>query len=385
MAGTITKKRLIAVILFSIVTAVLLVVASHTNRLPAAPDKFTYDWRTYLLTERAKSPRDDIVLIIIDERSLTGYSYVSPVDRGLVAELINLVDAASPKAIGVDLIFDRPTEPAKDEALLRAIRRAKARVILAALDDRAAEDGEALDYQEAFFAKANRPAGHIFFGAEANRLTLGDQAVRYMLPPSSIPPRRRAFARLLADVDGEKSEPKSELIFWRLPPAAAGAELFPTFPVPAHRGDNFNGLGLADQLASWREALAGKIVLIGGAFGDRDLHHTPLTVATQKRVHGIEIHAQILAQLRDERSIHEMPHWAEFLLVASVAATGFFAAQRWNLRGDGWRSSAVAFVVVVSTGLLLFWTAQFILPSATLFLGWAAGLFAGHWAGKERV
>jgi len=308
LAGAYSRTKLVGAILFSILAGLALAAASRAHLLPAAPDKFTYDWRTYFLTERAERPRDDIAIILINEQSLTGYDYLSPIDRGLIAELVKLADAAAPKAIGLDLIIDRPTEPAKDGALADAIRLAKAPVILGAADSRAGEDPGALAYQEAFIASTKRPAGHIFFGAQQNRLTLGDQAVRFMLPPSSEPPFRPAFARLLADIDGKKPEPKSDYIFWVRPPASGGAELFPTFTVPPHRGDA-KGSALPE---SWRAALKGKIVLIGGAFSDRDRHLTPLTVAAPAPIHGVEVHAQILAQLRDGRSIYEMPLWRSF-------------------------------------------------------------------------
>jgi len=61
-----------------------------------------------------------------------------------------------------------------------------------------------------------------------------------------------------------------------------------------------------------------------------------------------------------------------------VAGLGFYAAQRWTLRGDGWISSVIAFVAIVAGGGFLFWAARLILPSAMLFLAWALGLFAGN-------
>ncbi len=372
------RIKLLTGILWSIFAGLALVAASGAHLLPAAPDKFTYDWRTYFLTAQAERPRDDIALILIDEQSLTGYHYLSPIDRGLTAELITLAGTAEPKAIGLDFIIDRPTEPAKDDALKAAIRLAKAPIILGAIDNRAVEDASGLAYQEAFIASVKRPAGHVFFGAQRNRLTLGDQAVRFMLPPSPEPPSRPAFARLLADIDGTKPEPKSDYIFWLRPPMGS-AELFPTFTVPPHRDDAGNPTGSVLP-ESWRGALKGKIVLIGGAFADRDLHLTPLTVAAPEPVHGVQIHAQILAQLRDGRTIYELPPWAHFLIAAAVAGLGFFAAQRWTLRGDAWISSLIAFVAIVAAGGLAFWSARIILPSATLFLAWALGLFAGNWA-----
>jgi adenylate cyclase len=373
-------KRIIAGLIFSILAGLVLVAASRADLLPAASDKFTYDWRTYLLAEQAPQPRNDIAIIRVNERSLTGYNYVSPIDRGLIAEIVKHADEAGAKAIGLDVIIDRPTEPQKDAALVEAIRQAHVPVILGAVDARGGESSEGLAFQEDFIAKTGRQAGHIYFAAERDQLTLSDQAVRFMLSPSEEPPHRRSFARLLAEIDGKKPEPASSLIFWRRPPASGGADLFTAFTVPAHRDSSGNPKGSVLP-ESWRGALAGKIVLIGGGFRDRDLHLTPLTVASRERVHGVGIHAQILAQLRDGRSIHEMPWWVEFLIAAVVAALGIYAARRWTLSGSGVISTAIAFLAIVTAGGLLFWTTHVILPSATLFLAWAAGLFAGNWAG----
>lgn len=380
MDGADLGKRIIAGLLFSILAGLVLVAASRAELLPEAPDKFTYDWRTYLLAEQAPQPRRDIAIIYINERSLTGYHYISPIDRGLIAELVKSLDEAGAKAIGLDIIIDRPTEPQKDAALAEAIRDARAPVILGAVDARSRGPSEGLAFQEGFIAKTGRTAGHIYFAAERDGLTLGDQAVRFMLPPSEEPPHRVSFAQALADVGGKKPEPGSRLIFWRRPPASGGADLFTAFTIPAHRDADGNPKGAALP-ESWRGALAGKTVLVGGGFRDRDVHLTPLTVASREKVHGVGIHAQILAQLRDGRAIYEMPWWMEFLIAATVAALGVFAAQRWTLSGVGVISTAIAFLMIVTAGGLLFWTEHIILPSATLFLAWAAGLFAGNWAG----
>jgi adenylate cyclase len=369
--------KLFGGLLFSLLTALLLVTASQTGWLPDAPDRFTYDWRTYLLTEKADKPRGDIAIVLIDEDSLKGYPYLSPIDRGLTAELIRQIDAAHPMAIGLDFIIDRPTEPAKDDALAAAIREAHAPIVLGAIDERAGAGPQSLAWQENFIARVRRPAGHLFFATEQDRLTLGDQAVRFMVPPSTGPRPRPAFARLLADIDGKKAEPESPYIYWRLPPGRGGADLFATFTVPAHRDDAGKRTG-AILPEAWRSALRDKIVLVGGAFTDRDRHLTPLTVANGERISGVKVHAQILAQLRDGRSIYIMEPWAEFLLVALVIGFGFFAAQYWTLTGDGWLTSVVAFGAMIVGGLLLFWAFKFILPSATLFLAWPIGLFAGN-------
>ncbi len=369
-------RRAGILVLVSLLLAALLVTASEQNWLPDAPDQFTYDWRTALLAPRSE-PREDIAIVLIDEDSLTGYPYLSPIDRGLSAELVRAIDAAGPKAIGLDYIIDRPTEPPKDASFADAVRDAKAPVILGAIDERGAPRPEEAAFQQEFIAKTHRQAGHVFFATERNVLTLGDQAVRFMAPPSPKSPQRPSFTRLLAEVDGPKPEPASDLINWRLPPAQGGVDLFPTFYVPAHRDPAGNRTGPVLP-ESWRAALAGKTVLVGGAFSDRDRHLTPVAVATGQRIHGVKIHAQILAQLRDGRSLYTTPWPVELLLVAFIAGFGYFAAQRWTLSGDGWRASGAAFAVITVLGLFLFWAYGVILPSSTLFLAWPLGLLAGN-------
>lgn len=370
-------RKLAVSLVVGLALAAVLVTASRREWLPEAPDRFTYDWRTTLLAERAPQQRDDIAIVLIDEDSLTGYPYLSPVDRGLSAELIRAIDAAGPKAIGLDFLVDRPTETARDAAFAAAIRDAKAPVIVGAFDERGFPRPKEVAYQARFLETVNRPSGHVYFATEKNRLTLGDQAVRFIVPPSPKAPSRPAFTRLLAEVDGPKPEPASPLIHWILPPAVGGQDLFLTFTVPPHRDDSGKPTGPVLP-ESWRAALKDKIVLVGGAFADRDRHLTPLTVASGERIAGVKIHAQILAQIRDGRSLFIMAHWAEFLLVAFIGAFGYFAAQHWRLKGDGWRSSAMAFTSILVVGLIAFWGFRVVLPSATLFLAWPIGLFLGN-------
>ncbi len=384
-SSTTAWRRLTFPIIAGLVLAVVLVAASRRGWLPEAPDRFTYDWRTTLLAERADKPRDDIAIVLIDEDSLTGYPFLSPIDRSLSAELIRSIDGAGAKAIGLDFIIDRPSDPAGDAAFTAAVRDSKTPIILGAFDERGFPREKEVAFQNQFLAKVHRPAGHIYFATEKNRLTLGDQAVRFIVPPSPLPPSRPSFTRLLAEVDGPKPEPATPLIHWMLPPAQGGADLFLTFTVPPHRDETGKRTGPVFP-ESWRPALAGKIVLVGGAFSDRDRHLTPLTVASGDRVSGIKIHAQILAQLRDGRSLYTMSLLSEFLLVAFIAGFGYFAAQRWTIKGDGWRSSGVAFAFILVAGLIAFWGFRLVLPSGTLFLAWPVGLFAGNrtdWAVEQ--
>ncbi len=379
-AGRFSRAILAIGLIASVLIAAFFVALDRNGLLWEAPDRLTYDWRTYLFSERANAPRDDIVLIRVTEESLTGYPYLSPIDRGLTAELVRQVAEAKPAAIGVDFIFDRVTETPKDEALLVVLKDVNARVpvIIGAVDERSGSRDPAPAYQERLIKDAGLRAGHIYFATERERLSLGDQAVRFTVPPSAMPPARPAFSDVLAETVGRGFEPASPLIYWRHPPKAAGAHFVPNFTLAPHRDATGKRTGPVLP-ESWRGALAGKIVLIGGAFSDRDLHLTPLSVATNERVHGLEIHAQMLAQRLDRRSVFVMNWWQEFLLVAAVAGLGFLAARLWRVSGSGWMTSAVAFIVLVSASFGLFAAFSFILPTATLFFAWPAGLLAGQY------
>lgn len=363
----------------SVLIAWVLVALDRRDLLWEAPDRVTYDWRTWLLSDRAERPRDDIAIILINEESLTGYPYLSPIDRGLSAELVRAIADSGPKAIGLDFIIDWQTEPAKDAALIAALKEVHPRVpiVVGAIDDRSDPHNPRPEPQERLIAETGVDAGHIYFATEKNRLSLGDQAVRFLVPPSQVPPSRPSFASALARTVGVEFEPTSPLIAWRHPPREAGAHLVPTFTVPPHRDAAGNRTGEVLP-ANWRDALKDKIVLVGGAFSDRDRHLTPLAVATDQRVHGVEIHAQILAQYLDRRSITLLNEVQEGLLVFLVAAIGFVIGARWKLSGGEIRSSVFAFFVFVSLSFGLFWAFDLILPTATLFFAWPLGLFAGN-------
>src|SRR5262249_15514825 len=160
-------------------------------------------------------------------------------------------------------------------------------------------------------------------------------------------------ARLLAEIDGKRPDPSSRLIFWRQPPADHGKALFATFTLPADR-DEAKTANAPIYPESWQQAFAGKIVLIGGAFSDRDQHLTPLDIITRTPRHGVDVHAQLLAQLRDGRSMYELAPWQEILVAAIITYSGFFAARRWSVKSSACKYSFFALLALLAVGGLLY-------------------------------
>ena len=72
----------------------------------------------------------DIVIAGLTEETVTQFAYRSPVDREFLANLIKTLEAKGARQIGVDVLFDQPTEPAKDELLKKTIRETKTPLLL---------------------------------------------------------------------------------------------------------------------------------------------------------------------------------------------------------------------------------------------------------------
>jgi len=372
-------RGLVSGAIWSVIVAAALMFLAENSLLPEAPDKVTYDWRTAILSDRAKEQRSDIAIVLINDDSLSKYWWLSPVDRALIAEIVRAVDSAGPKAIGLDFIFDRPAEEAKNRALVQAIRQARSPVIVGAIDRRAWRvKPRDLKRQEDFIARLGRPAGHLFFKHKEDRFSLSDDVVRFLSEPSPDKTKRKSLAQLLAEVSGRRFTPKSSYIDWQLPPEAQGAELFATLRVPEHEPVDGSGIGESVLPVAQRDLMRGKIVLIGGDFIDRDRHRTPLSILDGADYPGVWVHAQILAQLLDKRSVVEVPRPAEFATLFLLGWFGFCLGYRFRLKRYDVFVSFAGVIVLIALGGAAFWFAKLIIPSTTLFMAWIVGVTSGH-------
>ncbi|HUO77633.1 MAG TPA: adenylate/guanylate cyclase domain-containing protein [Thermodesulfovibrionales bacterium] len=84
----------------------------------------TYDLRLRLRNlVKAQSPPRDIVIVAIDEKSIKEVGRW-PWSRDVMAELVNSISDAKPKAIGIDILFTERESKVKDEELAEAIKKA---------------------------------------------------------------------------------------------------------------------------------------------------------------------------------------------------------------------------------------------------------------------
>jgi|ERR1035437_1722600 adenylate cyclase len=354
----------------------------HLSWLWDVPDEFTYDWRTALFSEVASDQRKDIALVLIDDNSVARYWSRSPVDRGLIAELVKAVDAAQPRAIGLDFVFDRRSEPSRDTELAKAIKGAIAPVILGVTTKREGPIDQAnLDRQDEFISDTGdpepRPAGTLFFGEQEGGITLGDNVIRAMGAPDKGNKYNKTFDMLLAGLDGQKNMPANHLISWLLPPKNKKSDMFTTLHISTHDPVDGTGDGHTVLPNYLHAALKNKIVIIGGDFIDRDQHRIPLSVETKAPASGAFIHAQIIAQLIDKRAIIKVPPICEVGIDLLICLVAFLISSRYFLFGIELFSHFVFLVAIVLTGFFLFSEWSIVLTTSTMAAGWVLGIIGG--------
>jgi CHASE2 domain-containing sensor protein len=323
------------------------------------------DWRTVLLSERKDRQSAQVAVVAIDARTLSRYPYLSPIDRGLLAEVLEAVAASKPRAIAIDIVFDRPTEAAKDRRLLAAVRAAPVDVVLGRVGRSSGLDPESEAWQADFLARSGRLAGFLNLGSST------DGMVRH------IPPRdggECAFAEVAAGYAGAAGPGGSGCdrrrrplrIDWLLPPRS-GEDVFATLSA----GDL-----LSPRLAPMlRQFLAGRIVLIGADLPPNDMHPSPLSLGEGlPGTSGLHIQAQAVQQLVDRRFLRELNPAGEVLLLLVSGVVGAVLASKRRLR---LRAALLLFAVtwgLVALDALLYVSSRFVLSGDLAAFGVLLGL-----------
>jgi adenylate cyclase len=335
------------------------------------------DARTGLLSDRLPSQHPSVAMVGIDDQALSEFKTRIPIDRGLLAKVIDAVDAAGAKVIGIDILFFRPAPGDNEPALIDAIRRARAKVVLGAGDERIGLTSKEADYQKALFAQAGRPAGYV------NLATERDWVVRFKAQPAENGAFPKSFAELMAESAGASIGKERRRIAWLLAPSD-GSDTFQTVTAGTLLA------GADDPIArAARTGLKDKIVIIGGLFPDLDRHLTPLTAQDHERTPGAAIHAQIAAELLDGRSIVQVEgdSWVLTLELALLSALGFLIGWRYRLRRQGLLLGSIATAAIIGLDTLVFWQFRIILPIVLALLAWFLGEFSGvnigRWLGHS--
>ncbi|HEY5209226.1 MAG TPA: adenylate/guanylate cyclase domain-containing protein [Stellaceae bacterium] len=341
------KWRVLTV--FAAVTLVVTgvaILAAHKIAVLTQLERIVQDIRTATLLPPA--PQDpNVIIVAVTEDTLSLFPYRSPVDREFLAKLLTNLDAKKPRAIGLDILFDQPTEPSKDALLKETMAHLKTPLFVSYSDNGLNVNSAQLDYLNGFVPPRLRARAE--FSVDPV-----DGTVRWIFPGEVGADGRYVpgLARALAQRAGETPPPVRAEIAWHGRPDSAT----PPFMIyPAQ---------LVSPLpAAW---FGNKIILIGEIVSLTDRHRTPFAAVhpgPRGQMPGVEIHANAVAQLVEGRYSRRLDLGGEILLVLILAAIG--AALGLLHRG-------LLFYVLVGAALLLvLWGAGF---AATYFTGVMAPL-----------
>jgi class 3 adenylate cyclase/CHASE2 domain-containing sensor protein len=270
-------------------------------------------------------PQDpDIVIVAITEDTLARFTYRKPIDRGFLNTLLQSLAAKGPRAIGVDILFDQPTEPEKDAALRKTLHTLRIPLVVS-YAGRSVETPAQLSYLDGFVPRPAR--------ALANIGTDQTDTVRWILPGE--PGGTMSFARAMAAAAGVPTSAERVPIVWHRSPERD----IPAFKqYPAH---------MVQYLpAAW---FKGKIVLIGADVTLDDRHRTPFATVAGDRdptMAGVVIQAHALSQLLNHRASPRVSGWIDFLVAFGAAligaALGTFSFSLW------WRAGGLVVAIVVA-------------------------------------
>ncbi|MCP4072942.1 MAG: adenylate/guanylate cyclase domain-containing protein [Hyphomicrobiales bacterium] len=265
-------------VILSLVVTVIILPFTQIPPLRTFEARYADLLMTYL-AEKAK-PSQDIVIVKITEDTLAKLPYRSPIDRGLLADILEKILASDPKAVGVDLILDQPSEKEKDDRLLSLLEKNQDRVFVVYADQ---QDGLSAS-QEVFENKVLENVSKAIAVLPKNS---NDGIVRHFLEGRVydeivIPALAHAVAGTWKK---QLSNGHSRIVYQHK--EGGKSRDFPSYPANA----------VKVLPPAW---FTGKYVLIGVDLPFVDRHRTPFSSSRGEKeglMPGVFIHAHILDQL----------------------------------------------------------------------------------------
>ena len=358
-------------------------------------DRYMRDWMT---RERGSlAPPDDIAIVAIDEASIAAFGRF-PWSRVLVAHAIDVIAAAQPQAIGLDVLYADPTSETDDDTLAQVTKRAGNVVVAAQLVAAPAAGGPATWLLPLpAIGRSAAAVGHVNVSTESDGVarqvlirvaddqgrairamaveivrvgdTISEQSVietshRLLLGSHIIPVEEMPPSVLIGGVPGAGSSTQT------LPAARMTIDYIG--PPGSYKTYSFADV-VGGRVPAAR--LRGKYVLVGAtaaSLGDRLASPFIHEADARGNQHGslmpgVEVLANTLNTILRSRFYSEVPDWVAFLCGAFVAALTIFTLTVGQGRHEAIKQIgglAVVLGAVLVAGYLVY-TRVLILPPLT--------------------
>ncbi len=304
------KNAWLSATFLTLVTATFTLAVIENVSLATLAENHLSDVRVAML----KPPRPqstNIAIILVNDETLSNYPYRSPLDRKLIADLIFELEQHSVAAIGINVLFDRPTEPEKDQLLYERLHNTQIPVVLSQVSTVSGFSAAQTAFARYFLN--NIPSGLSLIYRDPVDHTIRGSLLR-LVQGRTI---RLGFAATLIDVLGLPVPAEEQiLIDYRQGPDLE------TPPFPVYAAHEVSLLP--------RSALENRIVLIGSDLGDSTRLRTPLSVLESgfsRDLPGVVIEAHILSQLLENRRLKVPTLLQEVIFVLLMATAGCLLAR----------------------------------------------------------
>lgn len=287
-------KNLIPVAIAVLSAAVAMAAVTYVRFVHQA-DQFVRDYEVAWLASNEPQSAD-ITIVTISEQTLKQFPYREPVDRKFLSDLLKKLADWKPRAIAVDVLFDQPTDPVKDDELRSTIANLSVPMVVSYVGNLdIVERGSGQDYLNAFVPPEDRVRADI--GVDPFDGTARWAVPGYTEPNGAYVP---GFSQGLLKKLGIDTPAEQTAIAWRGYPEKK------TNLLPFRQITSDSVLNLKPAVAEkvLRPTIAGKIVLIGGDFTLTDRYRTPFATrydGNEGKLPGIVIHAHTLDGLMSGR------------------------------------------------------------------------------------
>lgn len=306
--------RRVALFAIALVSALVAFGLFHSAPLLSAFEAALSDRARMAFAPSVQSQDKRISFVSLDEATMATLPYRSPIDRAFLAGLVTQIGAAGAKAIGLDVLFDQPTEATKDAQLAAALRDFPGVTVIAWADARSGMTEKQSAWLEAFGAESGATFGFANLLSTANGVVREHSAT---LPGAN----QRSFASVLARREAPTDNSTKWVIDW-IRPAQDGTPTFQTTPalvVPLMQAN-------PAILETW---FKDRIVIVGADLPLVDRHETPLSTQglVKNAIPGAVIHAHIISQILDGRIAREMTRAQTFMILFGLAALATLLGQ----------------------------------------------------------
>jgi adenylate cyclase len=318
--------------LASALAAVAIGLGASAGDFLARQELGTIDLRFAVRGDR--SPPDDVVVVAIDDRTFNELGEQWPFPRSIHGRVLDRLRAAGGRAVGYDLQFTEPTQPAEDNALIEAVEGLRGRIALATteVDDR----GESRIFGgDAFLRKIGARAGNAVVLADEDGVTR-----RTMFAVDGLEAFGLVVAELATGRELERSDVERALIDF-----AGGPGTMTTLSLSAvERGSIDPAL------------VRGKVAVVGPAAPSlQDIHMT----SVGGEMSGAELQANVVKTALDGFPLRTAP---AYIGVVTIVVLGLLAVLASRLR------ALRAFGAALAVGALYAAIAQVAFDAGTVLL-----------------